>query len=427
MGNICTNNNGVINEQNYNLSSQIYSNTSHKNNSSFITSSLNNTIPNTSLLKSNSYYKQQANYRINNNFEDEKLNKLNSYPIKKINFLNSRIKGFLLRKNYKDYLKLDLLDFANELYFQFLSKAKNKRVSEIINNDKNQKIMEYVHTNWSEFYEKDPNEEINLKINKTKKYIEGLIFKYKSKNFHSNDLDTCLDSALYCYKGSVNIYTNKKCGYGELIYLDGSQKIGTFYNDEFVGWNTYVNYEGILFVGYFFKNKLNGKGLKYNPDNDHLYKGDFVNGMRHGYGNDFRNNSKYKGQFYFDKKHGNGEIELITGDVYKGEFKNNKISGYGHYIWKNNNHEYIGYFLDGKFHGEGYYKWGDNQYFKGNYINGIKEGRGEIGFNNGKKCFVNFVNGEPCGKGTLIDKNHNIIETEFENGKLKNQNTYIFE
>ncbi len=421
MGNICNNNNSIINEKNYNLSSQIFSSTPHKLSSTIVSSSLN-TTNNISLLKSNNNINRQINY---SNYFDETEK---SYIINnKITFLSSRIKGFLLRKKYKDYLKLDLLDFTNELYFQFISKVKNKRVSEIINNNKNQKIIEYLHMKWSEFYKEDPNKEINQKIKKTKKYAEGLIFRYNDRKFHSTDIDLCIKSALFCYKGSVDLYTNKKCGNGELIYADGSQKIGTFYNDDFVGWNIYVNYEGVLYVGYFFKNKLNGKGLKYNPDKDNLYKGDFVNGKRHGFGIDIHKNSKYEGDFYLDKKNGNGVIELNTGDVYKGEFRDNKISGYGHYIWKKNNHEYIGTFLDGKFHGDGYYKWGENQYFKGKYINGVKEGKGEIGFNNGKKCFVNFVNGVPCGKGFLMDKNNNIIETEFENGKLKNQNSFIFE
>ena len=415
MGNICTNFSEDLNAQNYNLSSPVINRISHKRSSSNISSSLNETN-NITLIKSNTFYKSQINY--DNKFIDtEKLNTNIIYN--KMTFINSRIKGYLLRKKYKEYLKLDLMDLTNELYFQFLSKTKNKKVLEIINNEKNKKIAGYLRTNWSEFYKEDPNKEVNIKISKAKKYANGLIFKYKDNSFHSDDIEECLQSSLYCYKGSVDLYTNKKCGLGEEIYLDGSQKMGTFYNDEFIGWNTYVDYEGILYVGYFIKNQLNGKGLKYISEKEQIYKGDFVDGVRHGYGKEIRKTSKYEGQFYFDKKCGNGKIELNTGDIYKGEFKNNKINGYGHYIWKNNNHQYIGYFLDGKFHGKGYYKWGNNQYFKGMYINGVKEGKGEIGFNDGKKCFINFVNGKPCGKGTLIDKNNHIIEAEFENGKIK--------
>ena len=421
MGVICTNNNGDINSHNFNISNTNNNNINQKSSSSNISSSLNETN-NINSSNTNNNYKSKIMY-INNFVDPEKIN-TNLINNKKI-FLNSRFKGYLLRKKYKEYLKLDLVNLGNELYFQFLSKIKNKKVSVILNNESDKKIMAYLTISWSEFYKEDPNKEINIKINKVKKYINGLIFKYKDKNFHSDDIGQCLKSSLYCYKGSVDIYTNKRCGYGELIYLDGSRKIGTFYNDEFIGWNTYTNSEGILYVGYFIKDKLNGKGLKYILENNYLYKGDFLNNMRHGFGKDFRKSSKYEGQFSFDKKSGNGIIELNTGDVYEGEFKNNKINGYGHYIWKNNNHEYIGNFVNGRFHGEGYYKWGENQYFKGTYINGIKEGNGEIGFSNGKKLIINFIHDKPCGKGILIDENNNITEAEFENGKIKNSNINI--
>ena len=403
MGNICTNpNNEDPNKLSFNLSTPIID----RGNSTNL-SSLNETS-NKTLLKANLY-----NTKYN-------INAININNV--VTLINSVIKGFLLRKKYREYLKLDLMDFTNEIYFQYLSKTKNKKVSQIINNDKNKEILGYLRTNWSEFYKEDPNKDINIKINKCKKYVNGLIFNYKDKHFHSDNIELCLNSVIYCYKGSVDIYSNKKCGNGELVYLDGSQKLGTFYNDEFVGWNIYVNSDGALYVGYFINDKLNGKGLKYISEKEHIYKGDFVNNMRHGYGKDCRKSSKYEGQFSFDKKNGKGEIILNTGDVYKGEFKNNKITGFGHYIWNNNNHEYIGNFLNGKFHGEGFYKWGKSQYFKGRYINGVKEGRGEIGFNDGKKCFINFINGKPYGKGTLIDIDGSVIEAEFESEKLKNNN-----
>ena len=114
MGNICNNNNSIINEKNYNLSSQIFSSTPHKLSSTIVSSSLN-TTNNISLLKSNNNFNRQINYS-NYFYETEKSYIINN----KISFLSSRIKGFLLRKKYKDYLKLDLLDFTNELYFQII-------------------------------------------------------------------------------------------------------------------------------------------------------------------------------------------------------------------------------------------------------------------------------------------------------------------
>ena len=312
------------------------------------------------------------------------------------------------------------MDFTNELYNYFNEKSKNKKFSKKLKPDIEKKLLEYRRTNWSEFYEKDPNKEINNKLHNMKTYVYGMIFEYPEKSFHSDNIDTCIKNAISCYKGPIDIYTSKKFGYAELIYADGRQKIGTFFNDEFTGWNTYIDSEGTLYVGLFKEDKLNGKGLKYNLDKNCLYKGDFLNFKRHGYGKLWKDSSMYEGQFFCDKKNGQGKIVLKTGDVYVGEFKNNTINGSGH-IWKNGKHEYIGYFSKGKFHGEGLYKWEDNQYFKGTYYNGIKEGKGEIGYNNGRKCYVNFKNGKPEGKGILIDEKKNEIEVEFKNGFMLNK------
>ena len=353
--------------------------------------------------------------------------------------VNSVIRGFLFRKKYNDFLKTQLMDNTNELYIQFILKAKNKKVSDILNYNNNpnkqktknnssfqinEKILKYLQTSWKEFYEEDPTKEITSKINKTKKYLNGLIFKYKPLNLQNDKTENCLE-AISCYKGLVDLYTNKKCGYGELITIDGSHQMGTFYNDEFIGWNTFVNNNGELFVGLFKNNKLNGKGLKYFSENDHIYMGDFLNGKRHGYGKDYRNTSKYEGEFEYDKKCGKGKIVFESGDVYEGEFKDNKFSGYGHYKWKLNEHEYIGYYANGKFHGEGLYKWGNREYYKGEYVNGIKQGKGEIGYNDGKKIFVNFENGKPVGTGVFQNEKGECFNVEFENGKLKNKDIMI--
>ena len=48
------------------------------------------------------------------------------------------------------------MDFANELYFQFLAKSKNKKVAKILNNNNNGTVLGYLKADWSEFYENDP-------------------------------------------------------------------------------------------------------------------------------------------------------------------------------------------------------------------------------------------------------------------------------
>jgi hypothetical protein len=141
--------------------------------------------------------------------------------------------------------------------------TKNYKSSKIINS-KNENIQNFLKLTYENFYKKDPCKIIKDKLNKMKKYSNGLIFTYKNQG--------TIDS---CYKGSVDLITNKKNGYGELICSDGSQYMGLFYNNEFNGWNIYITPTGIIYVGLFINNNLNGKGYCYNPENEYNYKGDF--------------------------------------------------------------------------------------------------------------------------------------------------------
>ena len=59
----------------------------------------------------------------------------------------------------------------------------------------------------------------------------------------------------------------------------------------------------------------------------------------------------------------------------------------------------------------------DGCYFKGEYINGVREGNGEYKFTNGKIYKGPFTKGKPNGKGVII-KNGKSIKCEFNNGKL---------
>ena len=373
----------------------------------------------------------------NNNERINNFSSLNFGPIKykiklkngkemeilqqQLNKLLGLIKGFLFRKKFEVYLKIQLMDYTNELYFEFIILTKNYQSSKILNN-KNEKIRNILKTSWEEYYIKDPTTILKERMSKIKKYPNGLIFKYKNKNFKGSDINQCLQNALSCYKGSVDIINNKKNGIGELINIDGTQKIGTFYNDEFCGWNTLVNNNGIIYIGLFHNNILNGKGLCYNPSNSYMYKGDFKNFKKDGYGEEIFNGYKYKGDFDQDIKNGKGEIILKNNDIYKGGFLNDKFNGEGKYIWYNKNKEYLGNFVDNKMHGFGLLKWGNGMYYKGLFNNGMKEGRGEFGYINKLKFFFDFKNDLPNGKGYIQDKNNNLFEVIYNQGKIIGNN-----
>ena len=105
-------------------------------------------LPNTKLrkIKTDSYvFALEETYnskRVYNN--NERINNLSSLDFKHIKYqvqfkdgkemevsphqlnkLYGVIKGFLFRKKYEEYLKTQLMDYTNELYFEFIILTKN--------------------------------------------------------------------------------------------------------------------------------------------------------------------------------------------------------------------------------------------------------------------------------------------------------------
>ena len=57
------------------------------------------------------------------------------------------------------------------------------------------------------------------------------------------------------------------------------------------------------------------------------------------------------------------------------------------------------------------------KYYNGDYVDGIKEGNGEIVYEDGKKFICPFVKGKPNGIGFYV-KGNQKKEVEFINGKI---------
>ena len=422
-------NNDDINKDNYkvnetpiknsktNFNDNIYNNSSRKtNHDSTHLNNINININNINRIINN--YQTKSDKRNDMLINPIQIDFSNEKKISNINKINKIIKGYLLRKKYKQTLKAQLIKYGNDLYNEYIKLTKNKKVTEILET-KDPNILAYINCSWTEFYSSDPTKEIQSQISSIKKYRKKIVlFKYKSSSYNQNNITECINSAKSCYIGEVDLYKGDRWGEGRTIYPNGSLEEGTYVKNDFMGWNKFIDNQGVIYVGLFNKNGLNGKGLRYNKEINHIYKGDFMNGLRHGIGKDYRQNNKYEGEFRKDKKCGKGKIWFESGDIYEGEFSDNKFNGYGHYIWAKNKHEYKGNYLNGKFNGEGFYKWGENEYYNGEYVNGIKEGEGELSFKDGKKFFVNFTNGKPNGVGIFQDQDGNRCEVEFINGKI---------
>ena len=129
-------------------------------------------------IKDNIIQNAIGNLQLNVEFPLNQNCDLYEYISSKATLINSLAKGFLLRNKFKDNLKTDLMDFTNELYFNYIDSIKNPKITEILlyKEDKNNnKIKKYLSTSWSEFYEVDPNIDLKAKINRKKRYINSII------------------------------------------------------------------------------------------------------------------------------------------------------------------------------------------------------------------------------------------------------------
>ncbi len=151
-------------------------------------------------------------------------------------------------------------------------------------------------------------------------------------------------------------------GYGHINYGDNEYFYGNFVNDDRDGFGCYTWADGSTYNGYYKDDMKNGKGVEIHADGS-IKEGDFKNGKLNGYCTT-QNADKsiiYRGEYVNGVKHGKGvltqygtTVEVIhnngilsmgtsysqinTGDVVKREihYINNKIQG-----------DYITHFPDG--------------------------------------------------------------------------------
>ena len=197
---------------------------------------------------------------------------------------------------------------------------------------------------------------------------------------------------------------------------------------------------GEYFLGQFKNNKKNGKGTLYYSNHEIKYEGNFVDDKFEGRGKMFFENGEYYiGEFKDNKMHGKGKLYYKNKKIkYKGIFTNGKyeknyksiilyfliaimiliISIVAFYIYSNENKNennqkiilndsnyYIGEIKNGKPNGKGkVYNKNNVLIYEGDFINGIKEGIGNMNLGDDKYYYGYFKNEKFNGKGILYKK-----------------------
>ena len=144
--------------------------------------------------------------------------------------------------------------------------------------------------------------------------------------------------------------------------------------------------DGLKYIGYFFNGKIQGQGRMINHENV-MFEGNFI--TQDGGETTFLGESSVL--------HGPGLQVWPKGMRYKGDFIMGIKQGKGKLTL--NEAEYEGDFYNDEMHGYGTMNWKNG--YEGEWKNGLMHGQGSFYYKNGKIYKGSYENGEKNGKGTM--------------------------
>jgi hypothetical protein len=268
-----------------------------------------------------------------------------------------------------------------------------------------------------------------------------------------------------------NFFNNKRNGTGTFTFRNGNRFSGNFSDDKFQGFGTFFyfvdngqegdRYEGFFNQGlrsgrgtYFYKNgtkvisnylegKFNGETIFfYNLGGKYVtnYKNGIEDGKATFYYSDgsIRREENWvngintnlnptwiadkQGCKFWDQQPENKGSIII--EILDGGCKSGPFNGYAIVKWFGNgelSQINQGYFKNGRLNGKGYLQhlYGFTSEYRGNWVDGIREGLGVLVLFNGNKYIGNFKNNYFDGEGVLYNRSGEVINSGIWNqGKL---------
>ena len=277
------------------------------------------------------------------------------------------------------------------------------------------KIIVYQKNNQS--YENLTNK--NLFDNIKSAYLLQFIFSYMKEKVK---LESIKYNKKLQNKNEISLINYKLFSGGYIIYETKTQ--GKIYSGKT---------NNLLFEGEYLNGKRNGKGKEYYDNGKLNYEGEYSNGKRNGKGKEYSDDGKLKfegeykngyrwsgqgfGQFdniVYELEEGKGDIKEYLNDdiVFKGEYLNGTKNGKGKEYDRDLNLIFEGEYLNG-------IKWNGKIYDNNKNAYELKEGKGYI-----KEYYYDilifegqYLNGQRNGKGKEYDEGDLIFEGEYLNGQ----------
>ena len=201
----------------------------------------------------------------------------------------------------------------------------------------------------------------------------------------------------------------------------------------------YVYGSGDTYQGQWKLSKRHGQGSFSLLATQETYRGQFIQGLREGYGVMQGSENVYKGNWKQDKRDGFGHLQL-SGATFRGTFTENEVKN-GVCTWSDGS-QYDGEWCDSQFHGNGHYidsegvsmtgQWKqgkmhgagvkvrpNGEKWKGEWIAGVLEGDGEIDLLE-TVYKGSVIGGVEHGYGTKVWKvTHSVYKGQWESGHME--------
>ena len=213
-----------------------------------------------------------------------------------------------------------------------------------------------------------------------------------------------------------NNYLSKDMG------TDSYEYKGEYLNGQKHGKGKYYKNGKLIYEGEYVNGKRHGKGKEYNYSNNKLeFEGEYLNGKRwNGKANDYYSDGKleFEGEYVNGEKNGKAKEYYWDGKLkYDGEFVNGKKHGRVKEYYADGKLKYEGEFVNGEKHGKvkEYYSNGKLEY-EGEYLNGSKHGKVKEYYSNGQLKYE--------GEYLKCVKHGNVREY-YSDGKLKYEGEYF--
>jgi hypothetical protein len=308
--------------------------------------------------------------------------------------LQSTIKGFLFRKNFKITNKLER------------SKVNETNIDAEADIESDMSKTSNCHQHPTELI---TEEELNKLMKEYPPLKDGVKVEINGPLMFENN------NAIYF--GEWDFATNKKHGRGIQLWNEGSKYYGYWIKDKASIKGKLIHFDGDIYDGEWSEDKPNGKGVYIHIDGT-VYTGDWKDDKQHGKGKEvWPDGAWYEGDYFEGKKHGKGKFFWKDNSSYEGMFKNNNINGEGEYTFSDKR-KYIGSWVDNKLDGKGVFTWPDGRKYVGEYKNDKKEGYGTFYWNDGKIYEGFWKNGKQDGEGKLYNPQEKIWKKGiWQNGK----------